>query len=115
MLDDASDAEAALRRLLEDAKGQESFAHDAHSLVELADRDPPRRVRVLQDLLDDLGDVSGIGALHLVAFHHGDRFLARRSIRVIAGDVTFFRAAVKPVLKLPGSTSVTWMLKGATS
>src|ERR1700722_8276968 len=84
-----SDPEAALGGLLEESKGDESLAHDAHALVELADRDTTRGITALQYLLDDTGDVRGISALDLVTFHHGDRLLARRPVRIVVGGGDF--------------------------
>src|SRR5271167_4117715 len=86
---DRSDPEAALGGSFEETVREESFSHDAHALVELADRNATRRVRVAQDLLDDPRDVSRIGPTLLVALHDGDGLLARRSVRVLARTVHF--------------------------
>src|ERR1700691_2455895 len=80
----ASDAETALGCLFEEPKGEESFAHDAHALVELSDRDAPWGIGALQDLLDHARDVRGISAFDFVTFHHSDRLLARRFVGIIA-------------------------------
>src|SRR5580704_5170175 len=98
----SSDPEAALGGLLEESKGQKSLAHDAHAFVELADRDAPWGIGALQNLLDDARDIRGIGTLDLVTFHHGDRLVARRLIRVIVGRRDLFARGGEVGLEVAG-------------